>query len=57
MYLLQGVPDIYNIFHYLARTTLDHIIKTLEEDNAWPKSDTEDFFTFPKTTARTEGKW
>ena len=57
MNLPQEVPNVYNIFHYLARTTLDHIVKALEEDNAWPKSDTEDFFTFPKTTARTEGKW
>ena len=57
MYSLQEVPDVYNIFHYLARTTLDHIAKALEEDNAWPKSDTEDFFTFPKNAARTKGKW
>ena len=57
MNLPQEVPNVYDIFHYLARTTLDHIVKALEEDNAWPKSDTEDFFTFPKTTARTEGKW
>ena len=57
MYLPLEVPNVHNIFHYLARTTLDHIVKALEEDNAWPKSDTEDFFTFPKNAARTEGNW
>ena len=57
MYSPQEVLDVYNIFHYLARTTLDHIMKALEEDNVWPKSDTEDFFTFPTNAARTKGNW